>query len=104
MKDFSENIVESLNVGVLAVDLEGRVEFWNTQMEGLTGIVRADAVNRPLAEVLPADLEAEIAVRADENRVSSLYKFHLQSAEGRNLLVNVSIARWQENRANGWGG
>ncbi len=31
LKDFSENIVESLNVGVLAVDLEGRVESWNTQ-------------------------------------------------------------------------
>ena len=26
LKDFSENIVESLNVGVLAVDLDGR---WN---------------------------------------------------------------------------
>jgi two-component system, NtrC family, sensor kinase len=92
LKDFSENIVESLNVGVLAVDLEGRVEFWNTQLEGLTGILRADAVNRPLAEVLPADLEAEIAARADEDRVSSLYKFHLRNREGRNLLVNVSIA------------
>ncbi len=33
LKDFSENIVESLNVGVLAVDLDGRVEFWNTQLE-----------------------------------------------------------------------
>src|SRR5207245_5132012 len=29
-KDFSENIVESLNVGVLSVDLEGIVESWNT--------------------------------------------------------------------------
>ena len=92
LKDFSENIVESLNVGVLAVDLEGRVEFWNTQLEGLTGTMRADAVNRPLAEVLPADLEAEIAARADDDRVISLYKFHLRNREGRNLLVNVSIA------------
>ena len=30
LKDFSENIVESLNVGVLAVDLLGTVEAWNT--------------------------------------------------------------------------
>ena len=35
LKDFSENIVESLNVGVLAVDLEGLVESWNTRMEQL---------------------------------------------------------------------
>ena len=31
LKDFSENIVESLNVGVLAVDLEDRIESWNTR-------------------------------------------------------------------------
>src|SRR5882757_10299061 len=31
LKDFSENIVESLNIGVLAVDLSGIVESWNTR-------------------------------------------------------------------------
>ena len=31
LKDFSENIVESLNVGVLAVDFGGAVESWNTR-------------------------------------------------------------------------
>ena len=54
LKDFSENIVESLNVGVLAVDLEGRVEFWNTQMEGLTGIAARRSGGPALEEVLPA--------------------------------------------------
>jgi len=36
LKDFSENIVESLNVGVLSVDLDGIVESWNTRMEQLS--------------------------------------------------------------------
>jgi hypothetical protein len=35
LKEFSENIVESINVGILAADLEDRVESWNTQMEHL---------------------------------------------------------------------
>ena len=35
LKDFSENIVESLNIGVLTVDLEDRIESWNPQLEGL---------------------------------------------------------------------
>jgi PAS domain S-box-containing protein len=92
LKDFSENIVESLNVGVLAVDLEGRIEFWNTQLETLIGIARSDAVNRGITEVLPSDLVDEIASRADEERVSSLYKFQLRNRAGRNLVVNVSMA------------
>ena len=92
LKDFSENIVESLNVGVLAVDFGGAVESWNTQLEGLIGVPREEAVGRKLEDVLPADLMAEITARSGDERVSSLYKFHMQNREGRNLVVNVSIA------------
>ena len=35
---------------------------------------------------------AEIAARAGDERVSSLYKFHMRNRAGRNLVVNVSIA------------
>ena len=48
LKEFSENIVESINVGILAADLEDRVESWNTQIERLTGIPREHA-RRPHA-------------------------------------------------------
>ena len=40
LKEFSENIVESINVGILAADLDDRVESWNSQIEQLTGIPR----------------------------------------------------------------
>lgn len=91
LKDFSENIVESLHVGVFAVDLEGRIESWNSQVEHLAGVPRNGAIGRKLEEVLPSDLVAEIEARAEDDRVSSIYKFHLRSGEGRLLVVNVSI-------------
>src|SRR5207237_9722213 len=56
LKDFSENIVESLNVGVLSVDLEGIVESWNTRMEQLCGVARQESVGRQLSSLLPAEL------------------------------------------------
>ena len=92
LKDFSENIVESLSVGVLAVDLEGRIESWNTQIGQLIGVARQDALGCKLEEVLPADLVAEISARAADEHVSSIYKFHLRNRAGRPLVVNVSIA------------
>ena len=92
LKDFSENIVESLNVGVLAVDLNGRVESWNTQLEQLIGVPRSEAVNRLLEEVLPASLVAELAARSEEDHVSSLYKLAVRNRAGRSLVLNVSIA------------
>ncbi len=91
LKDFSENIVESLHVGVFAVDLEGRVESWNSQVEALLGVPRKDAIGKPLDGVLPTDLVAEIEARAEEENVSSIYKFAMRNRDGRMLVVNVSI-------------
>ena len=92
LKDFSENIVESMSVGVLAVDFSGAVDSWNTQLERMIGVPRQEAVGRKLEDVLPGDLFAEIAARSGDDRVSSLYKFHMRNRSGQNLVVNVSIA------------
>jgi two-component system NtrC family sensor kinase len=75
LKEFSENIVESINVGILAVDLEDRVESWNTQLEQLTGIRREKAVGRTLAELLPADLVERFTLVRGQNGIHHVYKF-----------------------------
>ncbi|HEY1472432.1 MAG TPA: ATP-binding protein, partial [Candidatus Acidoferrum sp.] len=90
LKDFSENIVESLNVGVLAIDLEGTVEAWNTRMEQLFGVGRNDAVGRPLSELLPPELVQEIAARGDQEQVTGIYKHRLVH-QGKSVVINVSI-------------
>ena len=40
LKEFNENIVESINVGILAIDLEDRIESWNAQMEAMYALSR----------------------------------------------------------------
>ncbi len=90
LKDFSENIVESLNVGVLAVDLDGIVESWNTRMEQLFGVARQDALGQQLRLLLPEELAAEIAARDDQEQITGIYKQRLQH-QGRRLTLNVSI-------------
>jgi two-component system, NtrC family, sensor kinase len=78
LKEFSENIVESINVGILAVDLDDRVGSWNTQLEQLTGIRREKAVGRTLAELLPEDLVERFTEVRGENGIHHIYKFILQ--------------------------
>ena len=90
LKDFSENIVESLNVGVLAVDLGGLVESWNTRMEQLFGVARQQAVGRQLDSLLPGELAREISARGDEEQITGIYKQRLQHL-GKTLTLNVSI-------------
>ncbi|MBL8234465.1 MAG: PAS domain S-box protein [Bryobacterales bacterium] len=80
LKEFSENIVESINVGILAADLEDRVESWNSQIEKLTGIPREAAVGRRLQDLLPADLCERLDTVRAETGVHNIYKYPLRAA------------------------
>jgi two-component system, NtrC family, sensor kinase len=91
LKDFSENIIESINVGVIAVNLEQRVESWNTPMEALYGMPRAEAVGKHLSEVFAPELLAELPLPSDLQATLSLYKFRLRAPSGRERIVNLSL-------------
>jgi two-component system NtrC family sensor kinase len=91
LKEFSENIVESINVGILAAGLDDRVESWNTQMERLSGIGRADAVGRTLAELFPATLVEQFERTRGEMSIHHLDKFALDTRKGESSM-NIAIA------------
>jgi two-component system NtrC family sensor kinase len=92
LKEFNENIVESINVGILAVDLEDRIESWNSQMEAMYALSRAEALRQPLSSVFPAELMSEYHRVKNEPGVHNLYKFRLQTRAGENRTVNAAIA------------
>ncbi|MGA2156258.1 MAG: ATP-binding protein [Bryobacteraceae bacterium] len=104
LKEFSENIVESINVGILAADLEDRVESWNSQIEQLSGIPRERAVGRRLAELFPAALMSEFDRVRGETGIHHIYKFVLKPPAGssgnghpgpatrREVTLNIAIA------------
>ena len=48
LKEFNENIVESINVGIFAIDLDDRIESWNAQMEAMYALSRAEAIGQAL--------------------------------------------------------
>ncbi|MEO8126994.1 MAG: ATP-binding protein [Bryobacteraceae bacterium] len=78
LKEFSENIVESINVGVLAADLQDRVESWNTEIERLTGIPRHLALGRPLSELFPEELCEKFEEVRGQTGIHNIYKFALR--------------------------
>jgi len=92
LKDFSENIVESLKIGILTTDLEDRIESWNPHLEELLAVPRGEALGKKMEEALPADLAMEIASRATAEHVSGIYKFRMKTRAGRESVVNASIA------------
>ena len=88
LKEFSENIVESINVGILAADLEDRVESWNTRIEQLTGVPRELAVGQTLAQLFPADLSEQFDRVRGETGIHHIYKFVLKPASASPAATN----------------
>jgi PAS domain S-box-containing protein len=79
LKDFSENIIESINVGVVVEDVDGRIVGWNRALEILTGRSRHDAIGRRTENFIPA----QFLQRLSEGR-------HLYKQPWIGLTVNFS--------------
>jgi two-component system, NtrC family, sensor kinase len=92
LKEFNENIVESINVGIFAIDLDDRIESWNAQMEAMYALSRAEALGRELRSVFPLEfIEAMEGLRSDQG-VHHLYKFRLVTRAGEQRTANIAIA------------
>ncbi|HEY7404311.1 MAG TPA: ATP-binding protein [Candidatus Angelobacter sp.] len=92
LKDFNENIVESISVGVLAVDLEDRIESWNSQMEVMYAMPRSQVLGERLSEVFPAPFVEEFYRVRQNPGIHNLYKFRLKTRAGDTRIANVAIA------------
>jgi PAS domain S-box-containing protein len=92
LKEFNENIVESINVGILAVDLNDRIESWNAQMEAMYAFSRSEAIGQVLRTVFPVELVDAMDGFRHESGVHHLYKFRLTTRAGEQRTANIAIA------------
>jgi PAS domain S-box-containing protein len=92
LKEFNENIVESINVGILAIDLNGRIESWNAQMEAMYALSRAEALGQALGDVFPLEFVEAIEEFRNEQGVHHLYKFPLTTRAGEQRTTNIAVA------------
>jgi PAS domain S-box-containing protein len=95
LRAFNENILESLDDGLLVLDLSDRVVRWNRALETLYGIPRAEAVGRPLAALFDAPIVAAVtAARRESPDGASLSRIPVaarQQVGGRTMIVNVAV-------------
>jgi PAS domain S-box-containing protein len=92
LKEFNENIVESINIGIFAVDLDDRVESWNAQMELTFSRSRALALRQPLSALFPAEFVHRFNEARGEQGTHTLYKFRLPLPSGDTRVANIAIA------------
>ncbi len=93
MRQFSENILESLNDGLAVIDRNGRVVRWNRRLEELYGLRHEEAVGRLLDDLF--DPAVVVMVRSsshDAPEGSAYFRVPLTTKHdpARRLLVNIA--------------
>ncbi len=83
LKKFSENIIESVTLGIATIDSLSRVKYWNKEMETITGIKKTDALNRSLLLLIPW-LPNDILLQKEQREIS------FQTPFNRIFKINIS--------------
>jgi two-component system, NtrC family, sensor kinase len=100
LKEFNESIVESINVGLLAVDLDGRVTRCNSALEKNLGMRREEAIGRRVEELFAEDFAETLrqvlgSSKWNLKELRHIYKLHTATQAGRPLVLNIALAPLQ---------
>jgi two-component system, NtrC family, sensor kinase len=101
LKEFNESIIESINVGLLAVDLEGRVTRLNSALEHMLDLRRDASIGRRVEELFSedfADTLKQVLGKDGWNvqEIRNIYKLHTATRNNRSLVLNIAFAPLQD--------
>ena len=104
MREFNENILESLDDGLVVFDEDERIVRWNHALESFYGVTRADAIGTQLSDVFDERFVEALRAARDENPLgATLFKVPLQTRASDDedelvaprLLVNATVVPLQ---------
>jgi PAS domain S-box-containing protein len=97
LKEFNESIVESVNVGLLAVDEDGRITRCNSTFEQMMGLGRESTVGHLVEDIFDQSFALNLENILGKSRwhlteIRNAYKLHTYDREGKSLILNVAVA------------
>jgi PAS domain S-box-containing protein len=97
LKEFNESIVESVNVGLLAVDGNGIVTRCNTTFEEMLGLRREQVVGKLVINLFDENFSVNLLQILGKSRwhlkeLRNAYKLHTKNSRGKSLILNVAVA------------
>jgi two-component system sensor histidine kinase PilS (NtrC family) len=88
------SIIESVDTGILTVDLEGKITSFNRAAAEITGLSRISVLNRTYGGVFPGGPQLETGRVAMGNRAPVMTRFEIpfQKGEGKYLSLGGSVS------------
>src|SRR5712692_2294629 len=97
LKEFNESIVESINVGLIAVDLYGRITRLNSALEDIFSLARDEAIGEKVEDLFVEDFADTLKQVLGPDgwqlqQTRQIYKLHTATRAGRSLVLNIALA------------
>ena len=97
LKEHSENTIESLEAGILVLDLSGNVVRFNRALETLYGLERSQALGRPFDTLFPASLCDTLVASMGESwwtrgEASGISRLNLRNLHDEDKVVKLQVA------------
>ncbi len=97
LKEYSENVVESIKAGVMVLDENGRVQSWNRSLARLHGVEPEQAMGLTADDLFPATFtrvlsEARGKLHRGLEPITSAYRIPLRTRAGEDRVVTLSMA------------
>jgi PAS domain S-box-containing protein len=97
LKEFNESIVESINVGLMAVDLNGSITRLNSALEEIFSLTRDEAVGKNVEDLFAEDFADTLQQVLGPDgwhlrQTRQIYKMHTATRAGRSLVLNIALA------------
>ncbi|HEX2269765.1 MAG TPA: ATP-binding protein [Pyrinomonadaceae bacterium] len=103
LKEFNESIIESINVGLLAVDLDGCVTRLNSALEHILGLRRDAAIGKRVEDLFSEDFADTLHQVLGKDgwrlrEIRNIYKLHTATLANRSLVLNIALAPLQDGQ------
>ncbi len=85
-----QNLVEQAQEGLVVLDPFGRITYMNPFMQQFLGYSSAEALGRPLAQMLSADLVEVVLMQRREGPSAERYPMRIQAQDGQVRWVQMS--------------
>lgn len=97
LKEFNESIVESVNVGLIAVDERGNITRCNSAFEEILGYNGKQSMGSPVKEIFDENFAAKLDNMLGESHwhlteIRNAYKLQTSNFNGDSLTLNVAVA------------
>jgi signal transduction histidine kinase len=103
LKDYSENIIESLTVGVVVLDQQARIIGWNRVLEETFSLKKEVVVNKTLMEVLGAKNFSALFPLESQQDFRLLSEITLDIAPNEKKIFDIAKTPLLDNRMNPYG-